>query len=367
MDTAEPTLHLFYSRVFAIAATALLGYLLYMIVAPFMAPTVWALFLAFLLHPLHRRLTGRFGGCANASASVLTIAAFFMLVGPIAAMGLAMVSQASDLVRWLQTTMGGQPGQQYRVLIDLPMMDHVVGWLHDDLGVETAQLRSWFAQGMAQLPELLSSLGAQMFVKAFHTGLSFVIMLFMLFFLVRDGAGIVATLGSLIPMSVRRRERLMVHIAEVTRAVVFGTGITVLVQGAVVGVAFWVTGLAAPLVFALLAAMLALLPFGGTAFVWIPATLALAGNDRWGMAIAMLAFGIVSSTIDNVLRPLLIAGQAHIGTLAVFIGVMGGAAAFGPIGLFVGPVVIALIIALIRFAVELRTVDTDDVDVTHYR
>jgi predicted PurR-regulated permease PerM len=312
------------------------------------------LFLAFLLHPLHLRLTRRCGGRANLSAATLTIAALIMLVGPVAAMGLAMVSQASDLVRWLQTTMGGQPNQQYRVLIDLPLMDNVVGWLHDDLGVETAQLKSWFAQGMAQLPELLSGLGARMFVQAFHTGLAFVVMLFMLFFLVRDGAGIVTTLSSLVPMSARRRERMMVHIAEVTRAVVFGTGITVLVQGAVVGVAFWVTGLAAPLVFALLAAMLALLPFGGTAFVWIPATFVLAGQGRVGMAIAMLAIGVVSSTIDNVLRPFLIAGGAAVNELLIFVGVLGGAAAFGPVGMVVGPLVLALIAALMRFARESR-------------
>ncbi len=367
MET-EPTIHLFYSRVFAIAAALLLGYALWLIVEPFLAPTTWALFLAFLLYPVHQHLMRRLGGRAKTSAAILTAGTFIMLIGPVAAMGAALVSQASELLQWVQATLGQQPNQQYRVLIDLPMADTLVDWLHEDLGIETVQLKAWVAQGLAQVPELLSSLGGRVFVGAMHTAVAFVVMLFILFFLIRDGAGIVAMLQDLIPMSSRRRERMMVHIAEVTRAVVFGTGITVLVQGAVVGIAFAVTGLAAPLVFGLLAAMLALLPFGGTAFVWIPATLALAGDGRWGMAGAMLVIGIISSTIDNVLRPFLISGRAHVGTLAVFMGVMGGAAAFGLIGLIVGPVIIALIIALIRFALELRRADpAEAADTTLYQ
>jgi len=365
----EPAIDLFYSRAFAIAAVALLGYASWLIVAPFLAPTMWALFLAFLLQPLHERMSRRFGGRDNASAAVLTVGTFILLIGPVAAMGAALVSQTGELLQWVQATLDQQPNQQYRVLIDLPMADVLVGWLHDDLGIETAQLKAWVAQGVAQVPQLLSDFSSRVFVGAMHTAVAFVVMLFMLFFLIRDGAGMVAMLRDLVPMSARRRQRMMVHIAEVTRAVVFGTGVTVLVQGAVVGIAFAITGLAAPLVFGLLAAVLALLPFGGTAFVWIPATLALAGDERWGMAIAMLVIGIISSTIDNVLRPFLISGRAHVGTLAVFMGVMGGAAAFGLIGLIAGPVVIALIIALIRFALELRRADPDapDGDATLYK
>lgn len=365
----EPAIPLFYSRVFAIAAAGLLGFALCLIVLPFLAPTTWALFLAFLLHPLHERMTRRFGGRANASAAVLTIGTFCMLIGPVTAMGLALVTQASELVQWVQATLGQKSSQQYSVLVELPFVDTLAEWLHDDLGIRTAQLKQWVAQATAQVPALLSDLVGRLFVGAMHTAVAFVVMLFMLFFLIRDGADIVTMLKELIPMSERRRERMMVHIAEVTRAVVFGTGITVLVQGAVVGIAFAITGLAAPLVFGLLAAMLALLPFGGTAFVWIPATVALAADDRWGMAIAMLVIGVISSTIDNVLRPYLISGRAHVGTLAVFVGVMGGAAAFGLIGLIVGPVVIALIIALIRFALELRRADpaVDGGDATTYR
>ena len=117
---------------------------------------------------------------------------------------------------------------------------------------------------------------------------------------------------------------------------------------------FAVTGLPSPIVFGVLAALFSLLPAGGTAFVWIPATLALAGMGRNGAALFMLAWGALISVSDNFLRPFLVSKQAHVSTLAVFIGVVGGAAAFGGVGLIVGPVLLTLVSALLRFIEEMR-------------
>jgi predicted PurR-regulated permease PerM len=98
-----------------------------------------------------------------------------------------------------------------------------------------------------------------------------------------------------------------------------------------------------------------LLPFGGTALVWIPAVIVLAVQGRYGAAVFMLIWGgLLVSLVDNVVRPMLVSGRAQVGTLTVFIGVLGGLAAFGAIGLFLGPVTLALIIALIRFVLEIR-------------
>jgi len=344
----------FYSRVFSLVATAVLGLALIQIIAPFVGPLMWAMFLAFLLHPLHVRLTRRCRGRENVSAALLTFAAFALLIGPVTALSAAFVAQTGDLVQWLQETLGKQTRQQYSALIDLPLVGPSLEWLRENFGVRTAQIQAWIAQGAKFLPQFLAGLGGRIFLGAVNTVLAFVVMLFMLFFFMRDGAGFVATLRDLIPMAPARRTQLMEHVAAVTRAVVFGTGVTVLVQGALVGLAFLITGLSSPLVFGVLAALLALLPFGGTALVWIPAVFVLIGQDRWGMAICMLAIGVLSSSIDNFLRPLLISGRAEVGTLTVFVGVLGGTAAFGLIGLILGPVILALIAALIQFAVEPR-------------
>jgi predicted PurR-regulated permease PerM len=161
-------------------------------------------------------------------------------------------------------------------------------------------------------------------------------------------------LRELVPMSRPEKERLFSHLASVLRAMVYGTGVTALVQGALIAVGFAIIGLPSPIVFGVLAALLALVPMAGTPVVWVPAVIVLALQQRYGAAAFMLVWGGFVVTIDNFLRPWLVAGKAHVGTLTVFIGVLGGVAAFGPIGIFLGPLVLALAIALIQFALESR-------------
>ena len=348
----------FYSRVFAIIVTAILAAALYRIVMPFLGPLLWACFIAFLLYPVHSRLTKRLSGRVTLSAGLLTGATCIMLIGPLAGLSAAFASQAGDVIQWAQDTLAHQARGEYRHFADIPLIGPAFNWLAETFGIQTGQIQEWIAKGMKQLPQLLTSLGGHLFLGAVNTVLGFVLMLFMLFFFVRDGVEIVEMARDLIPVAASQRQRLFDYLASVTRAVVFGTGMTALIQGTLVGIAFLITGLNAPLVFGVVAALFALLPIGGTAFVWVPAVLVLIGQDRWGMAIVMLAFGLISSSIDNVIRPLLISGRAQVGTLTVFLGVLGGTAAFGPIGLFLGPVVLALIIALLRFVASLRRDET---------
>jgi predicted PurR-regulated permease PerM len=156
----------------------------------------------------------------------------------------------------------------------------------------------------------------------------------------------------LVPLEPSRREALTERLAGVTRAVVRGTVLTAIVQGLLLGIAFAVVGLPAPVVFGVIGAVLSIVPFGGTALVWVPAVVVLLARGEYVAAIVLMVAGAIVSSVDNFLKPLLISGRAFVPTLAVFIGVIGGLAAFGMIGLFLGPVVIALALALIRFAEE---------------
>jgi len=355
-DDPKPLEDHFYARVFGVATAAILAIALYQILSPFMGPLMWALFIAFLLYPLHIRLTRRLKGRESLSAALLTSATLLVLIGPLTAMSAAFVAQVSTLVQWIQNSLASHSWTWSNVPTDWPIIGPALTWVADNFGISADQVRVWITQATEHIPQLLAGLGGQLFLGALNTVLAFVVMLFLLFFFVRDGANLVNMVRELVPISPKRRDQLVDHVASVTRAVVFGTGLTALIQGAIVGIAFVITGLSTPLVFGVIAALLALLPFGGTALVWIPAVGVLIAQGHWGMAIVMLIIGLFSSSIDNVIRPLLISGRAEVGTLTVFIGVLGGTAAFGPIGLFLGPVVLALIIALTRFAVEMRHV-----------
>jgi predicted PurR-regulated permease PerM len=190
---------------------------------------------------------------------------------------------------------------------------------------------------------------------------SFAIMLFLLFFFLRDGDLMIARARRLIPLDEERKERLFAQLSAVTRAIVFGTAVTALLQGVLIGIGFKIAGLPSPVVFGVLAALLSLLPIGGAAFVWIPAALWLFFDKHWGYGIFMVVWGCLLGGLDNVLRPVLISGRAEISALAVFIGVLGGIPAFGAIGLIVGPVLLSLVLALIEFAEEGRPRDTANV------
>jgi predicted PurR-regulated permease PerM len=153
-----------------------------------------------------------------------------------------------------------------------------------------------------------------------------------------------------VPLAPPRREELRELLGAVTRAVVLGTVVTAAIQGLLLGIGFAVVGLPAPVVFGVMGAVLSVVPFGGTALVWVPAVLVLLAQGRYATAIVLAAIGLVVSTVDNFLKPLLISGRAVVPTLAVFIGVLGGLIAFGMVGMFLGPVVIALALAIMNFA-----------------
>jgi len=155
-----------------------------------------------------------------------------------------------------------------------------------------------------------------------------------------------------VPMEPQHRGELLKLVGDTTRAVAYGTVLTALAQGALVGVGFAVVGLPSAIVFGVLAGFLALLPVGGAALVWVPAIIVLVSTSQWGSAILLAIWGMGVSASDNLLRPFLISTQAPVSTLAVFVGVIGGLSAFGLIGVIIGPVLLTVMAALLRFVDE---------------
>jgi predicted PurR-regulated permease PerM len=344
----------FYSRTFALLALAVLAYLIYQILLPFFAPIAWALFIAFLLHPTHAWLSRRLGNRPGWSATILTLATFFILVGPLAGLGAAFAAQVADLLRYAQDFAAEHKPSDASELASVPVLGPAIVWLQETTGVSLAQIQSYAVQGARAVLGSLAALGKMAFVGALGTVVGFVMMMFILFFAIRDGRAMFADLRALIPMSRAERAHLFDHLASVTRAMVYGTGVTALVQGVLVGIGFAVVGLPSPIVFGVLASLFALVPMAGTPVVWVPAAIVLAAQGRYGAALFMALWGGAVTTIDNFLRPILVSGRAQVGTLTVFIGVLGGVSAFGPIGIFLGPLVLALVIAMVRFVLEMR-------------
>ncbi len=345
----------FYSRIFAVVTVALLGLALFRILQPFVGSIAWALLGAFLLYPAHARLSRWLRGRATLSSAALTTTALLICIGPLTALGVAFVRQAATLLERLQGRVGDVSLTDLDALQNVPVLAQALQWLDTAIGVSPEQLQGWAVSGAQSTLKYFASTGGSLFMGAVGTLLGFGMMLFLLFFFLRDGAAMCGRLVRLIPMADADKQKLADYLGAVTRAVVFGTLLTALIQGALVSVAFLIVGLPSPVVFGVIAAALSLLPLGGTAIVWIPATIILAAQGRWGAAIFMTVWGaLLVGLIDNFLKPMLISGRAEVPTLAAFLGVLGGLAAFGAIGMFVGPVLLALSIALLRYVEEHR-------------
>jgi predicted PurR-regulated permease PerM len=227
--------------------------------------------------------------------------------------------------------------------------------------VSLPQLEGYVVTAAKRLLEALAGSGGAVMLGALGTIVSFVLMLFVLFFVLRDGPVLAQQVVRFLPIEPRLRGRLWQHLIDVTRAVFMGIGLTALVQGVLLGIGFAIAGLPSPLVFGVLGALFALVPVVGTAVVWLPGTLWLLAHGDAGHAIFLAAWGVLAvGSVDNFLRPILISGRVEVPTLAVFIGVMGGLAAFGFVGLFLGPIVLGLLVALFRFSTEALALESSE-------
>jgi len=351
MSTAEDGR--FYARVFGLAAAALLALLLLNILKPFFESILWAGLLAFLLAPVDAFLARKLGGRPALSALLLTVAGALFVLIPAVVTAVVFAGQATVLVRRLQ-----ELADRYRIthatdVFQVPAFDQLFTWIGKFVPVPPEQIQAWTLDGGKALLALLVASSGAFFAGVLGVVVEVGLTLFLLFFFLRDGREMVRRALVLVPMTAERKADLVDHLAAVIRAVALGTLFTAVVQGTLVGISFAFTGLPSPVVFGVLAMLAALVPLVGSSLVWVPAAFVLVAHNRVGAALFLAFWGlVVVSVVDNIVRPLVVSGRAQISTLPVLLGLVGGLATFGAIGIILGPVVIALALALFRFAEE---------------
>jgi predicted PurR-regulated permease PerM len=338
----------FYRRTFFIATLVILGWALLSILQPLWTALGWAAVLAFLLNPLHERLTAKFKGRASLSAGILTGLTPFFVMAPIAFLGVVFARQVATILSDMSKTTLTYPDLLVR-LDTIPIIGGAVRWMRDTAPVSAEQVKGWVMDSAQSVLKSAASIGGSLALGIAGSLVGFFLMLFLLFFLLRDGRAMLKRLIGFIPMEPRPRGQLISYLGDVTRAVVFGSVATALIQGTFAGVGFALVGLPSPVVFGVLATLAAFLPVG-SAIVLIPAVLYLMFEGRWGAAIFLGVWSAGVGVMDNFLRPYLTAKQAEVSTLAVFVGAIGGASAFGILGLVIGPVLLGFIAALLQFA-----------------
>jgi predicted PurR-regulated permease PerM len=343
----------YYARAFGLATTAVLGYLLVRILSPFSAPILWASLLAYMLAPLQQRL-GRRVRHPMVVSGIITALMFFVVAGPLTLFLFAFLRQAGDLLVKFQTEAHDRQLPALQLVLELKPVQLLLASAGEFTALTKDQILAQATEAAQSVLQELASLGSTLVLGAFSVVTKFLLTLFLLFFFLRDGRHMLQRGVRLVPMLPARKQDLVGELGGVTRAVVLGTLATALVQGTLLGLGFGIAGLPSPLVFAAVGAVASLIPIVGTALVWIPAvvTLVAQGSTGWAVFLGLWCIVLVAGS-DNVVRPLIISGRSNASPLLVFIGLLGGVSVFGFAGIFMGPLILTAVAALLRYADEL--------------
>lgn len=309
----------------------LVMYLAFIVIEPFLASLAWAAILAMTLNPLRRRLLARMR--PTSAALVTTLMAAVIIVGPVATLVSVLATDVPNVVEFLQRLPEHATPERVRRVWNLVRQRSPVR-LPTDPTVLIGQAAQSVVTFLApRLGEFVANVAA--------TIGSLFVMLFALFFLVRDADRLGDVVRRLLPFPDDERERLIGETTDLVVASV-GAGLTVaFAQGCVGGAAFWMLGAGAPVVWGVAIAICSLIPVVGAALVWVPVAgwWLLSGELVRGLILAGVGIGVIG-LVDNVLRPLLLSGRTSVNGLVIFLGLLGGVGAFGFVGLVLGPIVL---------------------------
>lgn len=318
-----------------VAVTALVLWLCWLMTEPFVPALTWAVVLAVIAHPMHERILARMPRWPNAAAIIAVIVVNVVIAIPALFIAREVVNEAiagadaiqrlADVERWK------------RVFDPFPRLAPLREWIGSRMDL-SAQVGG--GSGVSNVQAVLAGVS--------EFAMTTLITFFLLFFFLRDKWNILESLQSLVPLAHAESSQVTRKMRDMISAVVYGTLTVAFVQGTLGGLMFWWLGLPAPLLWGAVMALVAVLPLFGAALVWVPAALYLLVEGQWEKALILALWGsVVIGLIDNLLLPMLLKNKLAMHTVPVFIAAMGGLFAFGATGIVLGPLVLALAIALL--------------------
>jgi predicted PurR-regulated permease PerM len=309
----------------------------------FFQPLFWATTLAAIFYPLQVFLRSRFHGRKSLAAGLtLTIIVLAVLL-PLALLASAVLSelltyygrmQAGEVdpaapIRWLQSM--------------LPSLNNLLS----RLGIDLSRVGQDLASGVLSVGRLAAGYALSAGQNVLQFALMFVVMLYVLFFALRDGDQLVEHLAHALPLGDNRERALMKKFAEVARATIKGSVLIGVLQGTLGGLLFVAVGIDGAVFWGVIMIFLSFVPALGSALVWLPTVFIFAAQGAWVRALIVLTFGIsVILLLDNLLRPRLVGRETRLPDYLVLLSSLGGVASFGFSGLIIGPVVAALFLAV---------------------
>jgi predicted PurR-regulated permease PerM len=305
----------------------LLGLALLFALAPYASGLVGGLVLFVLCWPMQQRLTRRLS--PRLGAALMVLLALVLLVVPAASFAGLLVEQARNIATDVSQ------GPLLERLNRLEVGGIAIGPRLAGFG---EQLVSWIGSSAFGL------LGT-----ATRVGLNLTISLFVLYYLLLRPGEIWGAVKPYIPFSPASADLLRDRFRDVTISTVIGTGLIACIQGAIVAIGFWLTGLSNAVFWGVVTVVVAILPVVGSGMVWIPGAITLYLNGRYGPAAALVLVGVVVvGNVDVLIRPAVFRRYAQIHPLVTLVGAIGGVSYFGLIGILIGPLAVSYFFELIR-------------------
>jgi predicted PurR-regulated permease PerM len=318
----------------------------FLVLQPFLTAIVWAVILCATLWPLFLHLNRWLRGRTGPAALVVVLLITLTLLTPFMIVGTTIAENAERLSDFVRLAVENGPPEPPAWIAGLPVVGDYIAETWSTFAHDTASLFDVARQYVEPVRKALVTSGTTVLSGIVQLTLS----IFIAYFFFRDGDKIIArTQAAIDRIAGERGHRLAVIAMLTVRGVVIGILGTALAQGVLMAIGLWMAGIKAAPLLGLVTFFLSPIPIVGPPVVWIPAGLILLnqGQTGWGIFLLLWGFFVVSS-VDNVLKPILISRGSDLPFVLVFIGVLGGAVAFGFIGVFLGPVLIAVGYALLK-------------------
>jgi predicted PurR-regulated permease PerM len=313
-----------------------------MILRPFWSAIFWAIVVTVLFAPVHAHLRQRMPHKRSLVALITLLTLSVIVIIPVLALLSAFIQQGANFYAMIES----------REIEPAEFIDRIVGAipflpaLMDRTGIDTESIRSYLASSATGISEIIAQQALAIGRNTVNFTIKLVLMLYLTFFLLRDGDRLVALMTSAVPLSETRKLLLFRKFVEVTRATVKGNLLVAVVQGALGGLIFWLLAIPAPILWAVVMAFLSMIPAVGAALVWVPVALYLYATGAWFEASILVAYGaVIIGLADNVLRPILVGRDTKLPDYIVLFSTMGGIALLGINGFVIGPLIAAVFLA----------------------
>jgi len=318
------------------------------IVFPFLPALLWAVMLSILMCPLYRKLSRALQqkwskkSADTWASSITTMITFLIICVPFVFIGIFLYVQISSMVAQLGPTNGQPHGlDQVFTNLDTNANAFLARFRLPHMNIaEYAQLHSSDIVSTIQQPV------SHAFGKIAFTGLSLIIALLTMFFMLRDGERLREPAHELLPLPPEKTDAILKRVGETVYAVFIGTVLVALIQATLLAIGFRIAGVPNAFLFGIIALFLCTIPLVGATVVYVPAVVLLVAQSNYAGAIGILILGLAVTKLDYFLRPLLIGGRSNLHPIGIFFGILGGVLVFGPVGLVAGPMVLAVLLAL---------------------